>query len=999
MIGTSVRHYQIVEQLGHGGMGIVYRAKDTRLDRAVALKFLPPEFSRDERAKARFVREAKAASGLEHPNVCTVHDIASTEDGRLFIVMPFYEGQTLKYRLEDDSASLERSLEIASDLASALHSAHSAGIVHRDLKPANIMITDRGRVVLLDFGIAKLGGDSDLTQEGGTLGTAAYMSPEQARGEELDLRSDLWSLGVVLYQLITGERPFGGGYDHAVLYAVINQEPRNLDSIAADLGEPVGGLLRSLLAKDPNDRPQSAQEVLDILAPLTSRVAGSTVAAPAVVEDPKPASRARWVAGGVAAVILLLVLAVSYGFRGTDHPGLPRNHVAIFPFAINGDESLAYLREGMVNLLGSKLDGAGPLTAVDPNAVIGSSSRFGESTITPDEASRVAAGLGAGSFVLGSVTQIGGVRQIEAALFGPTDTTRVRLDLDGDDGLPAGIDDVARKLIASRLSSEGAGLETAAATMTESFEALKAYLEGESHFRLWRINRAHDAFRSALDADSAFALAWYRLAKTIRWGGGDYDGAIERTAAQRTALDMALENRASLPRRFRTLIEAADAFQLGDIARAGELYTRRLENDPNDLEALTELGDFQMSYNPLVGRPAQEAVSTFSRLAELDPENTSSLFYLRMLAFQRRDLVAVDSLTDMMIAASWAKGRRPGYEIALRSVMRHGADSLRAAADSSGNPHMILGHLAADLSEYGRHDLARLLADSLATGEFSDQTQNQARVRLFRLDNMQGRPASADRQVDRELGHRTPRILVDRIMRDVLPGFQAPEARLRGLIAEVAAWDTLEFHLDPQDVMEDHYGELKAFLTGVLEVRLGDHDSVRARVDFLRSRPDGLTQGAPAYAFARSLEGLWDWRSGSLETALASLDEAQMQINDVCAVCSNAHSQTLNRFARAEIHFARQEFAEAIAWYGSLYDGFQHWGSTHRGFTYLRFAEIAESEGDSEAAARHYADFISLWRDAEPEFQPLVRNARDRLEALVREGVREPETVVTPAID
>jgi serine/threonine protein kinase len=200
MIGQKVKHYRIDAELGKGGMGTVYRARDTHLDRDVALKFLPQHLSTDAETKSRFIHEAKAASSLDHPNICTIYDIEEADDGQLFIAMAYYEGQTLKERLEDGPLPTEEAVHVARQIASALRRAHNAGMVHRDIKPANIALTGDGLVKLLDFGIAKLAGATVLTREGSTIGTVHYMSPEQARGEAVDARSDLWSLGAVLFR-------------------------------------------------------------------------------------------------------------------------------------------------------------------------------------------------------------------------------------------------------------------------------------------------------------------------------------------------------------------------------------------------------------------------------------------------------------------------------------------------------------------------------------------------------------------------------------------------------------------------------------------------------------------------------------------------------------------------------------------------------------------------------------------------------------------------------
>ena len=213
MIGRTIFHYKILEKLGAGGMGVVYKAEDTKLKRTVALKFLPLEMTHDPQSKERFIHEAQAASALDHPHICTIHEINETEEGQLFIVMACYDGETLKDKIKDQRLKIKEAVDITVKIAEGLATAHEKGITHRDIKPANILITKDGMVKILDFGLAKLAGRAHLTLTGTTIGTVAYMSPEQALGQEVDQRSDIWSLGVVLYQMLSNQLPFMGDYE------------------------------------------------------------------------------------------------------------------------------------------------------------------------------------------------------------------------------------------------------------------------------------------------------------------------------------------------------------------------------------------------------------------------------------------------------------------------------------------------------------------------------------------------------------------------------------------------------------------------------------------------------------------------------------------------------------------------------------------------------------------------------------------------------------------
>ena len=284
MIGKTISHYRIIEKLGEGGMGVVYKAEDLSLERPVALKFLSLRAMGTEEDQERFVHEAKAAASLNHPNICTIYEIADA-DGKTFIATEYVEGENLRVRMKSAPFSLDEALAISADISRGLAAAHERGIVHRDIKPANIVVTPNRMVKIMDFGLARVAGGAQLTQPGTTLGTVAYMSPEQARGHEVDGRTDIWSLGVVLYEMLTKKRPFAGDRDMAVIYSILNEDPRPPIELRPDIPETLNAIVRKALAKDRNARYANALELAgDVFAVKGALGTG----APATLRKPSP---------------------------------------------------------------------------------------------------------------------------------------------------------------------------------------------------------------------------------------------------------------------------------------------------------------------------------------------------------------------------------------------------------------------------------------------------------------------------------------------------------------------------------------------------------------------------------------------------------------------------------------------------------------------------------------------------------------------------------------
>ena len=734
MIGRTISHYRVLEKLGGGGMGIVYKAEDVRLGRYVCLKFLPERLSKDHAAVERFQREARAASSLNHPHICTIYDVDEL-DGQSFIVMEFLDGQTLKHRIAGRPLDIERVQEYGHQMADGLEAAHAKAIIHRDIKPANIFLTERGQIKLLDFGLAKLmperkgiaslthagtafnttTEDAHLTSTGVSMGTVAYMSPEQVRGEELDERTDLFSLGLVLYEMATGKQAFAGHTSGVVFEAILNRAP----APAARLNPAISPQLEQIINKAlEKNRALRYRTAADLSADL-QRLKRDTDSARAfqITSGTTPQTAKRpWIhfvwAGALAVALLLFGLNIG-GLRDRVFHGSTRGRIesiAVLPFAnVSNDPKTEYLSDGITESLINSLSQLPNLSVTSRNTVF----RYKGQGADPQ---KLGHDMGVRAILTGRLIQTGDELMISVSL----EDVRESRQIWGEQynrklsNLVSVQQEIAADIYARlRPKLEGEERKLLAKRSTESVEAYQLYLQGLFYWNKWTeadFKKAADYFTQAVQKDSRYALSYAGLADTYSLlGAAGYLPPSEAWPKAKAAAMQALEIDDTLAEAHTSLALVKEHFEW-DWTGAETEFRRAIELNPTSATAHHWYGDYLAN----MARP-EEGLRETKKAQELDP---LSLIINTTLGWQlylaHRSDQAIEQLRKVLdIDAKFTPARRILEEVYAQSGRQKEAVEEREKVLSlSGSPELAAS-IAEDFSKYGYKGVQQSWLDGL----------------------------------------------------------------------------------------------------------------------------------------------------------------------------------------------------------------------------------------------------------------------------------------------
>ena len=967
MIGKTISHYKIIEELGRGGMGVVYRARDTKLDREVAIKFLPPHLNANPEAVERFVHEAKAASALNHSSIGVIHEIDETQDGQTFIVMALYEGGTLRAKLDSGKIMAAEAVAIAMQVASGLAAAHEKGIIHRDIKPQNILLTRDGEAKIIDFGLAKLAGRTKLTREGSTLGTAAYMSPEQARGEEVDDRSDIFSLGTVLYEMLAGERPFKGEHEAALLYEIVHEEPELITGKCRDIDPRLCAIIEKALKKDTAERYQSAAEMKDDLKGF--QTSGTGPANTRIYSKTGSGSSRRNLWIGIAAVAVIAVAILYFIMTGREPAPLTASEMSIAVVDFRGvSSSVDTVTQVMLNeYLNTAMIESCPIRVQSPEYVreckrqiFGSTdSRVGEGRELD-----IARRSRATHLLAGSIGVIDGERVINWRLVDVGSGDGLKAGVVRTDRLDAMVDELVGVVVTELegLSGHQDPVEQVPVTQitTEYSEAYEHYTKGKLKRNQQLSGEALEELEAAVAIDTSFALAYLELAR-LYFGTSSVIHDIRKA---REYADAAWRHESKLGIKDRMYLRA---FQYGldyETVKELEQLEEILELWPDDYEILQIMSQQLYFWGDNVR--GVEIGREGLKLYPADPVIGRSVYTnsLRDLGYFEESYRACRDYLEKFPEEANAWG-----ELALSYASLGYPDSAEMAFDKVNELEPGWGEYWRGQYAYFAGDLDRAISifeGALESGEVGlvDSIQIMYSMTHFVLLPAvyyeAGRYADAMRVMD-SAGELISANSLDPSFWQFQAGILFSAVGLADKALEIAS------EMEKEDEIRSRVFALR--FKGTAQVAAGDLDG--AAETAARAYEMSKKVGNPALYSALKTEASIALVKRDHETALRYLDE-MMKIGNFFKGLWGMEYFVM----RAEAYKLAGDFEKAVAVNEELLNIYGGHALSH-----YELGNLYEELNRPEEAKVHYERFLEMWHSAD-EGLPQPQHARERLAAL-----------------
>jgi tetratricopeptide (TPR) repeat protein/tRNA A-37 threonylcarbamoyl transferase component Bud32/TolB-like protein len=716
MIGQKVLHFQITEKLGEGGMGVVYKAEDTKLDRTVALKFLSTVVTDRPGEQERLANEARAAAGLQHPNIGTIYEINEYR-GQTFIAMSYIDGVTLRDKVLSSTIGVDEALSTALQIAQGLEHAHDRGLIHRDIKSANIMIDGAGRAFIMDFGLARRHDQPKPDDVLSSGGTSAYMSPEQARGEEVDQRTDIWSLGVVLYEMLGGQLPFRGDYEQAVRYSIVNEEAKPLGQLRPGAPEEVLAIVDKCMRKDPADRYQSAADLSrELELVIDNRNRGRN-------GKRTRAGQRRAISVPIAGLVVIVAAFVAYDlFFGKPAGSDVRVPIAVIDFNNETDEPAL---DGLSGMLITALEQSRRLSVMTRTRMFDLLKVMGREDVERIDESlgqELCRQAGVGALVIPTIHRFGDKYTIDLKVL---DTKRneyiftTKEEGRGQESIPGMIDEIAKEIridLHEETDAVARNTQNVADVTTVSLEAYKHFFEGDRYMNDLEFDKAAKELEQAIALDSTFALAHYKLAYVQWWSQHELDTAAQHIRRAMAAIDRIPEKEQYLVRALNASLEEGFDAQMPYLRAMQKLY-------PNDKEMLFSIGDISFHTNHY-----DTAQVYFERVLQLDPHFERALQHLTW-TYLRTD--QVDKAYDMARVwvdktGSWEAYQYLGTAALFKGNREEAITHYQKASAITPKMAMTKRALAAAFLFAGHADKAVAELMSVVEGDYTPKERHDA---------------------------------------------------------------------------------------------------------------------------------------------------------------------------------------------------------------------------------------------------------------------------------